>query len=221
MICKSVILVSILVGSARVASAQGVPAPPPPPPGGGGAPGTEVEGPKLWGGVAAEIIPSGNLKATSGGMSNDFSLATAYAVTGLIDYRVSPLLSVGFSPRYVASIKPSNDTSGQTASAVDLRARLTARTQVAPQIMAFGYGAIGYTTVLLPSQGTGTQPPNPTGFSLTFAAGAAYEINPRMMLTGELGYTLGFEGVSFMGTDVTYNVNLLHLGVGLTFALGQ
>jgi hypothetical protein len=223
MIRTTALLVSI-AASARFAFAQGYgpPPPPPPPPPGGGGPvaGETLDGPKLWGGGGIELLPSGSVNIVANGSNQgDVSLDTAFALVAVIDYRINPMFSVGGSPRYVMNLKSPGDT--ESASALDIRGRVMARFPVAPQIDVFGYGCLGYTTVLLPSSASSNGQPNPSGFSITAAGGAMYSINPRLMATAELGYTLGFEGASFMGTNVDYKVNLFHLGAGLAFALGQ
>lgn len=202
--------------------------PPPPPPGGGGpmggapppgAPGA-VAGPgTTWLGGSLELNVAGGATFPDGaGGTASVDLDSAFALNGLIEYQMSDVLSVGLMPRYVFGIKGSGSTSSDSDSMLDLRARASAGTMVAPQMRAYGFGCLGYSIIYPPASAMSNETAN--GLTLTFGAGAQYYVNPRTRLFFEGGYELGFQSVSANGQSADFKINYLELGAGVQVAIG-
>ena len=188
----------------------------PPPPGAPGA----VAGPgTTWLGGSLELNVAGNASFPDGmGGTASVDLNSAFALNGLIEYQMSDVLSVGLMPRYVMGIKGSASTSNDSDSMLDLRARVSAGTMVAPQIRGYGFGCLGYSIIYPPSSAMTNETAN--GLTLTFGAGAAYFVNPRTRLFFEGGYELGFQSISSMGQSADFKLNFLELGAGVQVAIG-
>jgi hypothetical protein len=149
-----------------------------------------------------------------GTASLDFD--TAYALNAVIEYQLGDVFAVGVMPRYVFGVIASG-ASGDSDTALDLRVRVSAGTNVAPRARVYGFGAVGYSIIYPPSTAMSA---NATGLTVTGGAGASYAVNPRMRAFAEIGYEYGFQSVSENGSSSDFNVKYLEIGVGLQAALG-
>jgi len=178
-------------------------------------------------GGSVGLSPIGALKSqVSGGPAFSDDAATAFQVNGLLDYRVTPLLSIGFAPGIIFNVKTSNGDSSGTE--LDLPLRLALGEPVAPKIRVYGFVSPGY-SVLFPPSNSGSG--HPSGLMVGFGGGVGLRVAPGIMLTGELGYQFRFLsttetinlGTIGGGIDVTSHVSLqenyLTLAVGVVAAL--
>jgi len=217
---KRLALLLVLVLPA-VAYAQGAPPPPPPPPPGGGAGGPVGPAPgpgTVWVGGSFGILPSGSFNEDDGmGSTVSSDLAMAYALNAIVEYQLSPLISIGLNPRYVFNVIPS-DATGDAASMLDLRARVSAGQDVAPQIRVYGFAAVGWSIIYPPSSAMSSV--NSSGPTATGGAGVSYAVNPRLRMFGEGGYEVGFQSISQNGVSVDAKAQYLELNVGIQAAFG-
>jgi Outer membrane protein beta-barrel domain len=169
---------------------------------------------KLWLGAAVELLPIGNFSgdSLSGGPTSIDIKATA-AVALRADYRLDDHFSIGIDPRYIFALKV--DNSNDSATQLDLRVRATAGTAIAPKARIYGFATPGYSWVFLPGRDATTS----SGFALGFGGGASFEISPKIALTGELGYQLGFQSVTENNHSIAVHDNFLQIGLGAMFAL--
>ena len=171
----------------------------------------EAPASKLSASAQLELLPVGNAHVEAGDLENDEATATAFGVSGAIDYAVHPNVSVGFAPRVIFGVKASDaPDSVDAGTEYDLRARIKAHAAVAPRIEAYGFLAPGYSLITSPDEDDETS----KGLAIGFGAGATYELSPTAFVSGELGYQLGFQGFEVQGQDVTASTSYLHVGVG-------
>jgi opacity protein-like surface antigen len=182
--------------------------------------------PGLAVGVDLELAPVGSITTQIGTASSTDDAAASYGISGLLDVGVSPYLSVGFAPRYLLNIKTADTKnnpggSDDTATELDLRARIAARVPLAAKLQTYGYVAPGYSIIFAPSSSNNGE--NATGLSLGLGAGLQYALSDSLSLTGELGYQLGYQTATItvfgISTDIDFETRYLHLGVGLMLAL--
>lgn len=177
-------------------------------------------------GADLELAPSGSITTQIGSSSSTTDAAASYGIGGLFDFGVSRYLSIGFAPRYLLNVKASNSQnnpggSNDTATELDLRARIAAHVPVANKLQAYGYVAPGYSIIFAPSNSNNSD--NATGLSLGFGGGVQYQIKPSLALTGELGYQVGYQSVTVdvlgLKSDIEFETRYLHFGVGLLLAI--
>jgi len=166
-------------------------------------------------GVELALLPVGSLKASAGMANVSADAAVAIGIGGVLQHPIDHTFTVEFAPRLLFNVKGQNDTS--SATELDIRARVTAGGYVSPQVRLYAAVSPGYSMLFLPS--TVGDTPNPNGLTLGFSAGAAIKVAPAMMLTGELGYQLGFQKATISGMDVDVQSDFLHLAVGMLFDL--
>jgi hypothetical protein len=166
-----------------------------------------------------QLVPAGSLEFEVDGEGDSEDTDTAFGLVGIVDYVINPNISVGFAPRLVLGVAA--DGADDSATQLDLAARITGRLPVAPKVDLFAYGAPGYSFTFPPEDADelGT----PSGFSLGFGGGAAFKVTPVVSLVGELGYSLSFQSgtAEALGQEVDYdyNANFLHLGFGVKAAI--
>lgn len=222
-LCGPVLLATLsMVGGA--AMAQEPPAAPPPgaeppaaePPAaaapaasaameGGGAAGT-----KMRLGLNIVPMPFGTLKASGGGLSMSTDTKFAYGAFAFFDYLLSPNFFGGIAVQYTLNLNSKDDT-GDAAKQLDIMLRLGGGGYVADKLQLYGYASPGYSIIMVPS---GTPYDNPKGFVLGLHAGAMYDVTPGAFLNLEIGYQLGFQSTSVLGTSVDVKSNLAQIGLG-------
>ena len=173
---------------------------------------------RLWVGPQLDIMAGGNVTLESGANSASADLESAIGLGGIVEYRVSPLVTVGLAPRFAAPIRIHQATDSGTQ--VDLRARVTVGKDVAPRVRLHGIATLGYSWIFHlvseQNQMTGASEYTTTkGIIVGFGAGLYYTISPRLLLAGELSYQIGRQGTTVANTDVRASDNFLTLGVGL------
>jgi hypothetical protein len=171
-------------------------------------------------GGQVQLIPVAELTIDDGDDSESEDLNTTVGFAGIVEYAVHPNVSIGFAPRFIIGLEP--DGAEDSASQLDLSARITGRLPVAPKVDLFAYAAPGYSLIFPPDNDLidfGT----PSGFILGFGGGAAYKVTPTLSVVGEVGYSLGFQSttVEALGqeADADVKTNLLHIGLGVQAAL--
>jgi hypothetical protein len=166
--------------------------------------------PKMRLGAQVEILPLGTLEASAGGQSSSTDADIAYGIGATFDYDITPNFSIGAAPRFIFNVngKDSNDDAGKQ---LDLRVRATAHFPVAPQIQIYGFVAPGYSIVMLPS-GAGID--DPKGFAIGFGGGLTYDVAPKVFLSGEVGYQLGFQSTKVLDQDLDAKTRYLSIGLG-------
>jgi opacity protein-like surface antigen len=161
-----------------------------------------------------ELLPLGSAKTTINDQSMSTDAAVAYGISGMLDYAITPNISVGVAPRLVFNVKASDAPSGENAGKqLDLRGRLLVHLPIAPGVQAYAAVSPGYTIVLSGQDGVD----NTTGFAIGGAAGLTYDLSPKMFIGGEVGYQRAFASEDLMvaGQKFTADSTLSYLHVGL------
>ncbi len=170
------------------------------------------------GGISAtgslNLLPLGTFRAELGNDSDSEPTEFAYGFGAQVDYHVTNNISIGLAPRYTLNVIPENaDANDDAATQLDLLVRAQYNHALSPQLIAFGFLAPGYSIIMLPDDQGDFD--NPAGFVIGFGAGGRYMINESLFVQGELGYQVGFHGLTVMGMDLTFATNYLHIGVGI------
>ena len=172
-----------------------------------GAAGAET---KMRLGLNVVPMPFGTLKASGGGLSTSADAKFAYGAFAFFDYLFTPNLFGGLAVQYTLNVN-SKDDNGDAAKQLDIMLRLGGGGYVADKLQLYGYASPGYSIVMVPSN-TGYD--NPKGFMVGFHAGAMYDVTPGAFVNLEIGYQLGFQSVSVLGTSVDFKTNFAQVGLG-------
>jgi Outer membrane protein beta-barrel domain len=167
-----------------------------------------AEASKMRLGLTLIPMPFGSLKTNvlGGEISSDTSFA--FGVMPVFDYLVNPNFFVGFGPSYTLNVK-SKDGSGDAAKELDLMLRVGGGLPVAEKIGVYGYLSPGY-SIIFPPEGD-----KPKGLVLGFHAGGMMDVASNVFVNAEIGYQLGFQKVSFRGTDIDLKSNFFQIGLGV------
>lgn len=173
-------------------------------------------------GAEIALLPSGSLSAAANNQTISVDTATAVGLGAIVQFPLNDIFTIDIAPRLLFNVKGTNDT--DSATELDLRARLTAGGYVAPSVRLYAAAAPGYSIIFPPdTSGGGIEMSNPKGFTVGLAAGAAFAVQPRMQLTTEVGYQFGFQSTTVTSgstsVDADLKSNYLHLAVGMLFDL--
>ncbi len=102
-------------------------------------------------GVVLSPMPAGTFKWSAGPLSGDDDAKFAFAIMPTFDFSLNQFLFIGVAPQYIFNVKP-DDSDGDAASELDLRARIGGIAKVADTIRVFGYAAPGYSIMMLPDE---------------------------------------------------------------------
>ncbi len=168
------------------------------------------------------LLPLGTLTVESGTQKRSFDSEVTLGVGGVVQIPLSEIFTIDFAPRIVFNVKSENDT--DSATELDLRARLTAGGNVAPSTRLYAAVQPGYSFVFLP-----TDPPDgvnmstPSGLTFGLAAGAMFRVSPGVHITSEIGYQFGFQTTTLsaagQSVDVDLTTSFLHLSGGILLDL--
>jgi hypothetical protein len=174
----------------------------------------------IWLGGGLEVNTAGSAGVSSLGSSGDMSIdmTSPVALNAVAEYQVTDAIAVGVMPRYVFGFKPTDSQTSDTISMLDLRARVAAGGEVAPQLRLYGFGALGYAIVYPPSNATDQT--TASGATFTFGGGANYAFTPTVRAYAELGYEFGLQSISENGASSDVHLSFLELGAGLQVAIG-
>ena len=189
---------------------QPVRQPPPPPP-----PTTSAVEGKLLMGPQLDIMPIGTLHVQALGLDASTDASPAFGIGGLMDYRVHPIFTVGFAPRFVVPVKA--DGTDESGSELDLRARVTAGKDITPKIRLHGVGSLGYSWVFNMISDAMGDNHTTSGLLIGIGAGIVGAITPRALLVGEMSYQWGFQRATVSGIRVEADTSYLTLGIGVVF----
>lgn len=163
------------------------------------------------------VSPVGTFKASSGSISNSVDLETAYGIGGLVEYRISRNISVGFAPSVTLHVRGKDDTS--SGSELDLPLRVAFGAPVTPKLRLYGFVSPGYTILYPPDSAVNNDIGNPSGFMIGLGGGTASQLASGVFLTGEIGYQFRFPSTTVQGVDISLDVNYLTLSAGIVVML--
>lgn len=166
--------------------------------------------PKMRVGAQVELLPTGTVDASAGGLDLSNDTALAYGVSATFDYAVLPYLSIGVAPRFVMNVKPDSEMDVDSGNQIDLRARLVGHYPVARGVEIYAAVTPGYTILTSGEDGADAA----KGFAIGGAAGLTYDLSPKMFVSGEVGYQRAFASVEENGANVDLDVSFLHVGLG-------
>jgi hypothetical protein len=212
---RAVVLVALLVVPS-VAAAQA------PPPAAATAEADVGPEPQLTVGGQLDLVAAGNFDIKVGNNEAGIGANSSLGVEGLIDYRVSQLVTIGLAPRIIAGLRPNINGAG-SGTEYDARARVTVGNYVAPKLRIHGIGDLGYSWIshIFTVNGTtgNSMFVTPHGLLFVIGAGMTYTVAPRLRITGEISQQWGFQNTDVMGTNIETHTSFLTLGVGLVGAL--
>ena len=168
------------------------------------------------------LLPVGTLTAQSGSDKASFDSESTLGVGGILQIPLNNVFTIDLAPRIVFNVKSKDDK--DSATELDLRARLTAGGNVAPNARLYAALEPGYSFLFLPiDPPAGVDMSTPRGLTFGVAAGAMFRVAPGVHLTGELGYQFGFQSttISALGQSVDLDVtaSFLHLAGGVLLDL--
>jgi hypothetical protein len=168
------------------------------------------------------LLPVGTLTAQSGSDKSSFDSEPTLGVGGILQIPLNNVFTIDLAPRIVFSVKSKDDK--DSATELDLRARLTAGGNVAPNARLYVALEPGYSFLFLPiDPPAGVDMSTPSGLTFGVAAGATFRVAPGVHLTSELGYQFGFQSttISALGQSVDLDVtaSFLHLAGGVLLDL--
>jgi hypothetical protein len=166
-----------------------------------------------WIGAELSVLPKGTFTSDFLNVRLDSDVTTAYGVGFFVEDRVTPLITVGFSPRMLVNVAPSN-SDRETGQQLDLRVKIEAGHEVIPRLRAYGVVTPGYSIGFPPSDSLITKS-HPTGFIIGVGGGLGLALGQRSELTVELGYTWGFQGGTQDNVDYTLKDSYLHIAFGI------
>jgi hypothetical protein len=177
--------------------------------------------PEHWaGGAQLEWMPAGSF-VYSGLMGEiDYDVSQAYGGTAWVGYELDGGFEIGAMTRVIAGEKPVADASSATELIV--APRLGFHTRPAGMLDVSFAISPGYSHVFFPS---GASLPDPSGFTVDFAAGLAYPVSgTRLWGVATFGYQRGFQHTSEMSVgphpmmlDANFATDYGHLGLGLAY----
>jgi hypothetical protein len=166
--------------------------------------------------VQLELLPVGSAEASvDDGPSDSADAATAYGVSVSFDRAVHKYLTVGLSPRVILNVTGEDSPDeAESATELDLRARITAHYPVAPQMEIYGSITPGFSFIMPGDDDEESY----SGFAIGAAAGATYDLSPSTFLNAEIGYQRAFTNTDMtvlgQSVDVDVDLSYLHLGLG-------
>jgi len=138
----------------------------------------------------------------------------AYGVGITAGYAVIPGLTVGIAPQVIFHLIGDN-SSGDSATEYDLMVRIAYAYTVIPKLSVGVEVLPGYSIIAIPSSlKEGTSFDNPKGFVMAFGAGAAYDVTDMFFANVGIGYQIGFQSTSIMGTSEDIKTSFLRILVG-------
>jgi hypothetical protein len=168
------------------------------------------------------LLPLGTLSVQVGSDKSSFDSKVTLGVGGVLQIPLNEILTIDFAPRIVFNVKSDDDT--DSATELDLRARLTAGGHVAPNTRLYAALEPGYSFLFLPTDPpAGVEMSTPSGLTFGVAAGAMFRVSRGVHLTTEIGYQFGFQGttVSAAGqsVDLDLTTSFLHFAGGVLLDL--
>lgn len=161
-----------------------------------------------------EVLPVGSATAKLGDVEVTTDADVAYGISGMIDFAITPNISIGLAPRLILNVTNDDDNdTDSTDKAIDLRARLRGHFAVSPGVEVYAAVLPGYTIVLSSLDDV----TDAKGFAIGGAAGVTYDVAPTMFVGGEIGYQRAFTSADFMilGQTLTTDVDLSYMHIGI------
>jgi len=169
---------------------------------------------KIQVGIAFLPMVMGRQKTSGLGPSSTTGLKLAYGVGITAGYAVIPGLTVGIAPQVIFHLIGDNG-SGDSATEYDLMVRIAYAYTVIPKLSVGVEVLPGYSIIAIPSSlKEGTSFDNPKGFVMAFGAGAAYDVTDMFFANVGIGYQIGFQSTSIMGTSEDIKTSFLRILVG-------
>src|SRR6185503_9848624 len=165
----SAVLAGLLVPALTAAQPAPAPAYPAPP-----APNRK---PSVRIGGEVALLPLGKLTVASGADKESFDPVVTVGVGGVLQIPLNDIFTIDFAPRIVFNVKSKDDT--DSATELDLRARLTAGGYVAPNARLYAALEPGYSFVFTPiDPPAGVDMSTVSGLTFGLAAGAVFRVSP-------------------------------------------
>ena len=168
-------------------------------------------------GLQVELLPAGSLDFPDSGQSSNAThteAATAFGVTGVVEWFASEGIALGFVPRAVFGIKP-DGAGGESATQLDVRGRLRFGQLDRDGLALSGNITLGAAFLYLPDDFGST-----SGALFGFGVGVTYPLRGRGFFSFDVGYQLSDQGTAtpsgpfVPGTEVGLSTKLLHVGIG-------
>ena len=169
---------------------------------------------KIQVGIAFLPMVMGRQKTSGLGPSSTTDLKLAYGVGITAGYAVIPGLTVGIAPQAIFHLIGDN-SSGDSATEYDLMVRIAYAYTVIPKLSVGVEVLPGYSIIAVPSSlKQGASFDNPKGFVVAFGATVAYDITDMFFANVGIGYQMGFQSTSILGTSEDIKTSFLRILVG-------
>lgn len=168
-----------------------------------------------------ELLPIGS-EEDHGGLTFWNNMASAYAISGILDVALTRHLSLGVSPRLVYNITPVG-SDAPADKELDLRACIRARTAVSPRFDIYASFSPGYARLL-----NGDEIfvyTRSGGYTLGAALGFTYDLGSKVFVGGEIGFQRSFMRVDQQRVGepedaLSYDVELSYVHLGVSVGMG-
>jgi hypothetical protein len=169
-------------------------------------------------GAELALLPLGKLTTEIGDEKASFDSVLTFGVGGVLQIPLGNVFTIDLAPRVVFNVKSEDDT--DSATELDLRARLTAGGHVSPNARLYVALEPGYSFLFLPiDPPAGIEMSKPRGLTFGFAGGALLRVSPGVHLTTEVGYQFGFQSstikVPGQSVDIDVTASFLHVAGGI------
>ena len=161
--------------------------------------------------VGINILPMalGKFTTSAGGQSATGDAAFAYGVGLSAGYNVIPGLSIGIAPQFILNVKGKDEN--DSGKEYDLMLRVAYAYTVAPKFSVLAEVLPGY-SIIAPPSSAGID--KPKGLVLAGGIGAAYDVTDQVFVNLGVGYQMGFQKVSVLGTYVDVKTKFLRIAIG-------
>lgn len=170
----------------------------------------EPEEPAVRLGAEVAVLPFGTLHGSAGGTATRSDTAMAMAIGGVLQHPIARVATFDLAPRLLFNVK--GQDAEQSATQLDLRARVTIGTYPTPQLRVFAAIEPAYSYLFLPDAGDMGVP---NGFALGFGAGAEIGVAPKTKVTIALGYQRAYHSTKVLTEDLDLSTSFLHFAFGL------
>jgi hypothetical protein len=149
-----------------------------------------------------EVLTQGSATYVQGEPPLTVDFATAYAISGVLDYAFTPYLRIGLAPRLILHVKDDGYPTNPVNKALDVRARVRAQYSISAFEL---YAAVtpGYEIILVDA-------PSYDGLALGGSLGVTYDLSPSTFVGSEIGYQVAFTD---RGDSDTWKLSYMHIGL--------
>jgi hypothetical protein len=149
-----------------------------------------------------ELLTRGSATYTQGEPPLTVDFATAYAISGVLDYALTPYLRIGLAPRLILHVQDDRQPTNPVNKALDVRARIRAHYSISV-FELYAAVAPGYEIILVDA-------PSYAGLAIGGSVGVTCDLSRSTFVGSEIGYQVAFTD---RGDSDTWNLSYMHIGL--------